>query len=166
MRRCLRDDGVDTDGLEEVDAPTGTAHIAVLDGGENAIVVVSGANAAITELDDDAKTRIEDARYLVAQFERPIELDRRGVRRRARAGHPTVLTPAPVQPVDQALLQLVDVLIPNAQEACELAGISDETEAARRPQPDRRTGRHDARRARSARGPRRRASSPRCPRGR
>ena len=48
LRRCLRDDGVDTDGLAEVDAPTGTAHIAVLDGGENAIVVVSGANAAIT----------------------------------------------------------------------------------------------------------------------
>ena len=52
LRRCLRDDGVDTGGLAEVDAPTGTAHIAVLDGGENAIVVVSGANAAITELDD------------------------------------------------------------------------------------------------------------------
>jgi ribokinase len=45
-------------------------------------------------------------------------------------GIQTVLTPAPVQPVDHALLQLVDVLIPNAQEACELADVGDETEAA------------------------------------
>jgi len=45
-------------------------------------------------------------------------------------GITTVLTPAPVRPVDHALLQLVDVLIPNAQEARELAGVTDETEAA------------------------------------
>jgi ribokinase len=130
LRRCLRDDGVDTGGLTEVDAPTGTAHIAVLDGGENAIVVVSGANAAITELDDASQRRIEDARYLVAQFERPIELISEAFVVARGLGIQTVLTPAPVQPIDPALLQLVDVLIPNAQEACELAAIQDETEAA------------------------------------
>jgi ribokinase len=130
LRRCLRDEGIDTDGLAEVDAPTGTAHIAVLDGGENAIVVVSGANAAITELDDGSRSRIEDAGYLVAQFERPIELIGEAFVVARGLGIQTVLTPAPVQPVDHALLQLVDVLIPNAQEACELAGVADETEAA------------------------------------
>lgn len=130
LRRCLRDDGIDTDGLVEVDAPTGTAHIAVLDGGENAIVVVSGANAAITELDETSKKRIEDARYLVAQFERPLDLIGEAFVVARGLGITTVLTPAPVQPVDHALLQLVDVLIPNAQEACELAGVTDETEAA------------------------------------
>jgi ribokinase len=130
LRRCLRDDGIDTDGLVEVEAPTGTAHIAVLDGGENAIVVVSGANAAITELDEESKTRIEDARYLVAQFERPIDLIGEAFVVARGLGIQTVLTPAPVRRVDHALLQLVDVLIPNAQEACELAGEDDETEAA------------------------------------
>jgi ribokinase len=130
LRGCLRDDGIDTDGLSEVDAPTGTAHIAVLDGGENAIVVVSGANAAITELDDRSKGRIEDARYLVAQFERPLHLIGEAFVVARGLGIQTVLTPAPVQPVDHALLQLVDVLIPNAQEACELAGRSDDAEAA------------------------------------
>ena len=130
LRRCLRDDGVDTEGLAEVDAPTGTAHIAVLDGGENAIVVVSGANAAITTLDAGSQRRIEDARYLVAQLERPIELVGEAFVVARGLGIQTVLTPAPVQPVDHALLQLVDILIPNAQEACELAGVADETEAA------------------------------------
>jgi ribokinase len=130
LRRCLRDDGVDTHGLEEVDAPTGTAHIAVLDGGENAIVVVSGANAAITALDEHAQRRIENARYLVAQLERPIELIGEAFVVARGLGIQTVLTPAPVQPIDHALLQLVDILVPNAQEACELAGVADETEAA------------------------------------
>jgi ribokinase len=130
LRRSLRDDGVDTDGLVEVDAPTGTAHISVLDGGENAIVVVSGANAAITALDAGSQRRIEGARYLVAQLERPIELIGEAFVVARGLGIQTVLTPAPVQPVDHALLQLVDVLVPNAQEACELAGLSDETEAA------------------------------------
>ncbi len=130
LRRCLRDDGVDTDGLDEVDAPTGTAHIAVLDGGENAIVVVSGANAAITALDEHSQRRIEDARYLVAQLERPIALIGEAFVVARGLGIQTVLTPAPAQPVDHALLQLVDILVPNAQEACELAGVTDETEAA------------------------------------
>jgi ribokinase len=130
LRRCLQDDGVDTGGLAEVDAPTGTAHIAVLDGGENAIVVVSGANAAITALDAGSQRRIEDARYLVAQLERPIELVGEAFVVARGLGIQTVLTPAPVQPIDHALLQLVDVLVPNAQEACELAGLSDETDAA------------------------------------
>jgi ribokinase len=130
LRRCLRDDGIDTDGLEEVDAPTGTAHISVLDGGENAIVVVSGANAAITALDDAGQRRIEQARYLVAQFERPIELISEAFVVARGLGIQTVLTPAPVAAVDAGLLQLVDILIPNAQEACELAGLADETEAA------------------------------------
>jgi len=130
LRRCLQDDGVDTHGLAEVDEATGTAHISVLDGGENAIVVVSGANGAITALDDAAQRRVEDARYLVAQFERPLALIGEAFVVARGLGIQTVLTPAPVQPVDHALLQLVDVLIPNAQEACELAGIDDETEAA------------------------------------
>jgi ribokinase len=102
----------------------------VLDGGENAIVVVSGANAAITALDDGSRRRIEQATYLVAQFERPIELIGEAFVVARGLGIQTVLTPAPVQKVDEALLQLTDILIPNAQEACELAGVSDETEAA------------------------------------
>jgi ribokinase len=130
LRRRLHDDGVDTGGLAEVDAPTGTAHISVLDGGENAIVVVSGANAAITELDAGSQRRIEDARYLVAQLERPIELIAEAFVVARGLGIQTVLTPAPVQPIDKALLQLVDVLVPNAQEACELAGVADEVDSA------------------------------------
>jgi len=127
---CLRDDGVDVHGVTEVAEATGTAHISVLDGGENAIVVVSGANAVITALDDASQRRIEDCRYLVAQFERPLELITEAFLVAHGLGITTVLTPAPVTQVDPHLLDLVDILIPNAQEACELAGVDDETEAA------------------------------------
>lgn len=130
LRECMRGDGVDTDGLTAVDAPTGTAHISVLDGGENAIVVVSGANGAITALDEASRHRIENARYLVAQFERPLDLITEAFVVAHGLGITTVLTPAPVTTVDAHLLELVDILIPNAQEACELAGVEDETDAA------------------------------------
>ncbi|HEV7742877.1 MAG TPA: ribokinase [Pseudolysinimonas sp.] len=130
LRQCLQNDGIDTSGLTEVDAPTGTAHISVLDGGENAIVVVSGANASLPGLDRESRHRIEAARYLVAQFERPIDLITDAFVLAHGLGITTVLTPAPVTTVDPELLKLTDILIPNAAEACELAGVADETAAA------------------------------------
>src|SRR5689334_6685223 len=47
IRDCREQDGIDTAGLEVVDAPTGVAVISVLDDGENLITVVMGANGAI-----------------------------------------------------------------------------------------------------------------------
>ncbi|MES1170020.1 MAG: ribokinase, partial [Leifsonia sp.] len=129
LRDSLRNAGIDVHGLADVRAPTGTAHISVLDGGENAIVVVPGANAAITELDEYGRTCIEQATHLMAQFERPIELIREAFVVAHKRGVTTVLTPAPVTEVDDELMKLVDLLIPNAQEACELVGVTDETEA-------------------------------------
>jgi ribokinase len=130
LRRCLLHDDIDVSGLESVDISTGTAHVSVLDGGENAIVVVPGANDSITALNDHAKKQISDARFLLAQFERPTALILEAFRLAKEAGVTTVLTPAPVREVGKELMELVDVLVPNAQEACELAGISDEETAA------------------------------------
>src|ERR1700754_1610921 len=74
LRDCLRREGIGVDGLAMVAGPTGTAHISVLDGGENTIVVVSGANVVQTALDDATRDRIAAASYLVVQFERPVGL--------------------------------------------------------------------------------------------
>jgi ribokinase len=129
-RGVLGDAGVDIDGLIDVDEPTGTAHIAVLDGGDNAIVIVPAANLAVTSIDADARRRIESARFLVAQFERPIPLIAEAFAIARAAGVRTVLTPAPVVAVGADLLALVDILVPNATEARELAGVDDEFAAA------------------------------------
>ncbi|HXH34182.1 MAG TPA: ribokinase [Plantibacter sp.] len=130
LRDCLQRDGIDVRGLQDVDVDTGTAHVSVVDGGENAIVVVPGANDSITALSDVAKKQIREARFLLAQFERPTALILEAFRLAKEAGVTTVLTPAPVREISEELMTLVDVLVPNAQEACELAGVSDEETAA------------------------------------
>ncbi|BDI21540.1 ribokinase [Herbiconiux sp. L3-i23] len=130
LRIQMEADGIAVSTLRVTDAPTGTAHISVVDGGENSIVVVSGANAAIPELDDNDRGAIADSDWLLVQFERPQPLVAEALRHARSVGTKTMLTPAPVQPVDEELWSFVDVLVPNEHEACELAGLDDEQDAA------------------------------------
>ena len=131
LRDTLAGAGVDVAGVAVVDRPTGTAHISVLDGGENAIVVVPDANGVELPLDDAQRSAIVSARYLVVQFERPLPLVAAAVAFARANGVTTVVTPAPVRPLPDGFLDDVDILVPNAAEACELAGVDDETDAAR-----------------------------------
>jgi ribokinase len=130
LRERLAGDGIDLAALRTVAVATGTAHIAVLDDGENSIVVVPGANDAVDALDAADAAAIDAARFVVAQFERPLPLIRAAFARARAAGATTVLTPAPVAEPGE-LLELTDILVPNAGEACELAGVADPVEAAR-----------------------------------
>ncbi len=130
LRDVLTADGVDVDLLADVDTPTGTAHISVLDGGENSIVVVPGANHAVDTLDESTEAALATAGYLVAQLERPMALVEQAFAVARDAGIRTVLTPAPVQDIAPALLRMTDILVPNAGEACALAGTDDEVDAA------------------------------------
>lgn len=131
LRDALDADGVDTAGVALVEKPTGTAHISVLDGGENAIVVVPDANGVDMPLDDVQQAAIRGARFLVVQFERPIRLVAEAVAYARSVGVTTVVTPAPVQPLPDGFLDTVDILVPNAGEARELAGVDDDADAAR-----------------------------------
>jgi ribokinase len=131
LRECLRREGVTVDRLATVDEPTGTAHIAVLDGGENTIVVVSGANVARAELDEADRTAIAACGYLVVQFERPAALIAEALAFAHERGITTVVTPSPVREIEPGLLSLVDILVPNEHEARQLAGLDDELDAAR-----------------------------------
>jgi ribokinase len=131
LRDTLTAAGVDTDAIALVERPTGTAHIAVLDGGENAIVVVPDANGVELPLDDVQRAAIRDARYLVVQFERPLPLVAEAVAFARSVGVTTVVTPAPVLPLPDGFLDIVDILVPNAAEACALAGVDEVADAAR-----------------------------------
>ena len=130
LREALQADGVATEGLIDVDGSTGTAHIAVLDDGENSIVIVPGANAAVRQLDEASRTAVAGARYLVAQLERPLGLVSDAFAVARAAGVRTVLTPAPAQPLEPLLLQNTDILVPNSGEACALTGLDDDRDAA------------------------------------
>ena len=131
LRATLEADRVDVSALALVERPTGTAHISVLDGGENAIVVVPDANGVELPLDDAQRSAIRAARYLVVQFERPLPLVAAAVAFARENGVTTVVTPAPVLPLPDDFLDAVDILVPNAAEACALAGVDDEADAAR-----------------------------------
>jgi ribokinase len=99
--------------------PTGSATIPVEEGsGENLIVVVPGANAALTPQDADVE-RVRAADVLLLQLEVPLATVHAAA---AAAAGIVVLTPAPPQPLPAELLGLVHVLVPNEHELAALAG--------------------------------------------
>ncbi|MCW2535497.1 MAG: Ribokinase, partial [Modestobacter sp.] len=101
---------------------TGTATIPVeADGGENLIVVVPGANAALTPADVDV-AEVRQATVVLLQLETPLETVLAAAE--AAAGI-VVLNPAPPQPLPADLLGLVDVLVPNEHELVRLAGAAE-----------------------------------------
>jgi ribokinase len=101
---------------------TGTATIPVEAGsGENLIVVVPGANAALTPEDVDVAP-VHRADVVLLQLEVPMET----VAAAARGASGTVvLNPAPPAPLPAELLERVDVLVPNEHELAALAGVPD-----------------------------------------
>src|SRR4051812_32598713 len=74
----LRADGIDVADLREVDEPTGVALILVQDGGENQIVVVSGANdrACGPALDTDVAVWVTQAEVPVDAVIATLEMAR------------------------------------------------------------------------------------------
>jgi ribokinase len=101
---------------------TGTATIAVeATGGENLIVVVPGANAALGA-DDVDRPEVRGAGVVLLQLENPLDTVRAAA---AAAGGTVVLNPAPAQPLPTGLLGLVDVLVPNEHELVRLTGADD-----------------------------------------
>ena len=121
LRESLEAAGVDTTFLrDDAGAPSGIALIGVDEAGDNAIVVSPGANGRVGPEDvADAEAVIRDATVLLLQLEVPME----AVAAAARVASGTVvLNPAPAAPLPDDLLQLVDVLVPNAIELAQLVG--------------------------------------------
>lgn len=130
LRALLATEGIRADGLAGSNEPTGTAHISVVDSGENSIVVVSGANNTVTALTDAQRDTIAQAAFLVMQCELPLPVLVEGIAVARAAGVFTVLTPAPVMPFPEGFLASVDLVVPNQGEAIELTGEADPVRAA------------------------------------
>ena len=114
--------GVDVVGVRRTrGAPTGSATIAVEQAtGENLIVVVPGANAELAPADVGIDV-VRRADVVLLQLEVPPA----AVEAAARAATGTVvLTPAPPRPLPAALLERVNVLVPNEHELLHLTGAA------------------------------------------
>jgi ribokinase len=119
--QSLRDAGVDVGGILADDAPTGCAAIAVDGGGENQIVVASGANAHVTA------EQVEDGLLgptttVVMQMEVPVSPTAALIARARRRGARVVLNLAPALALPDEALRAMDVLVVNRGEAEALCG--------------------------------------------
>ncbi|MEY3396573.1 MAG: ribokinase [Actinomycetota bacterium] len=122
LRAAFKHDDVDISAVQFVSEPTGRALIGVSDDGENSIIVVPGANHAITigDVERNAKV-IASAKVLLCQLEVPLEVVRRAFEL-AGENSIRILNPAPAQSLSKELLQLVDVITPNEHEMQLLGG--------------------------------------------
>jgi ribokinase len=116
---------------DAADAHSGTALIAVANA-ENAIIVVPGANALVSQRDVAAPV-VGQGDVLVSQFEIPLSTVRAFFSRARFVGATTILNPAPAVDFDRDLLELVDILILNETELGTIAGaeIREEDPEAR-----------------------------------
>lgn len=98
------------------DTPSGMALITVDADSENSIVIIPGANAAVTPSDATAVS-LEAGDVAVSQFEIPQPTIRAFYEHARDAGATTVLNPAPAETFHEPILPLVDYLIVNETEA-------------------------------------------------
>ncbi len=123
LARGLAEEGVRLEHVRRCsDVGSGTASITVA-GGENAIVVVAGANARVTPADvDSASELFAAADAVLVQMEIPPETVEATLRLGRRLGVPVILNPAPARPLPQELLAQASLLTPNEHELATLLG--------------------------------------------
>ncbi len=103
---------------------SGTAAIIVDDAARNAILVVPGANLALSPADvREAASTIQSATVLLTQLEVPVETTWEALRLARAAGVTTILNPAPAVPLPDELLALADLCVPNETEIELLTGL-------------------------------------------
>jgi ribokinase len=110
---------------------TGVAVISVDDSAQNQIVVVPGANLRLQVTEPVLRPLLQDADYVVLQFETPLTEVDQALRSARAVGCKTVLNPSPVQPLPDAWWPAIDVLVVNEAEAAQLSGSAvDSPESA------------------------------------
>jgi len=123
--RNFRGFGIDTAHVIALEGvSSGVAPIFVDPAGENRIIVVKGANDALTPADvDEAAAVLERADCIVLQFEVPLPTVVYTIHFATERGIRCILNPAPGQPVDLERLAHLDYLVPNETEAEALTGM-------------------------------------------
>ncbi|MCL4504706.1 MAG: ribokinase [Chloroflexi bacterium] len=138
MLRNFTEYGIDTTHVLVDDSrSSGVAPIFVDDQARNVIVIVAGANGALSPADvRAARGAILASSAVVCQLEVPIEATLEAFRIGKAGGVRTILNPAPAQTLPEELLALSDICAPNETETEQLTGMAvntlEEAEAAGR----------------------------------
>jgi ribokinase len=110
--------GVGTAAMESTAGPSGLAPIFLAETGENAIVVVPGANASVDPAFVDRHAGlIRSAGMVLCQLEIPMETISHTLQLCAEAGVPVMLDPAPAAKLPEELWSKVAWFTPNETEA-------------------------------------------------
>lgn len=113
----MRRESIDPALVGTSELPTGRALIGVSSTGENSIIVVGGANLAVTA------ATLPESRVLLTQLEVPLATVESVARRGRAAGTITVLNPAPARELPPSLLEAFDIVVPNEHEIELLGGV-------------------------------------------
>lgn len=123
LRRALAGAGVAIEELVTVEAPTGRAFVLVADDGGNAIVVVAGANSALSPAHvERALAAAGPLDVVVVQCEIAPATVARTIEVAAAAGARAVLNLAPFVALDRRVLEQASLLVVNESEASALLG--------------------------------------------
>ena len=125
MLESLADDHIDTRHImtDELHG-TGSAAITLDANGQNDIMVYGGANQAMTtDVLNGIDDVLEDADFLISQFETPQEVALDAFKQAKKHGVTTLLNPAPAHEILPELLKYTDVITHNESECALLTGI-------------------------------------------
>lgn len=126
-RNHLRREGINCSAVNTVKGGTGNAFIAVDAKGENQIIVIPGANAALTAPAlKMQRSRIEVAKALLIQLEVPLETVVESIKLANGRDVPVVLNPSPIHPEFPWGEVAITVLIVNSGEAQQIFGADAE----------------------------------------
>ena len=99
----------------------------VNENGNNSIIVVPGSNMTINEEEiDKSEKALKESDILISQFETPEEITLKAFKKAKEFGKVTILNPAPAKKIDEELLKVTDIIVPNETEAEVLTGIKVE----------------------------------------
>ncbi|EJM75715.1 ribokinase [Pseudomonas sp. GM49] len=126
LRGALLAEQIDCQAVSTVDGSSGVALIVVDDNSQNTIVIVPGANGALSaEAIDRFDSVIQAADVLICQLEVPDASVGHALKRGRELGKTVILNPAPVsRPLPSDWYASIDYLIPNESEASALSGLS------------------------------------------
>lgn len=134
LRDALLAEQIDCQAVSVVENSSGVALIVVDDNSQNAIVIVAGANGAMTPaVIDQFDAVLLAADVVICQLEIPDATVGYALKRARELGKTVILNPAPAsRPLPTEWFASIDYLIPNESEAAALSGLPvDSLETAR-----------------------------------
>ena len=124
--------GIDTTHVSRTTGSSGVAPIWVEPDGTNRIIIVPGANDAMSAENARRAVASTDPSVVLGQLEIPQTVTTAGFEHAHRSGVTTVLNPAPAAKVSSDLLGVTDWLIPNEVEFRSITGSDATDEGALR----------------------------------